>query len=273
MAGRDHPKLCERCGSTIEKSDEFCGVCGAKVSSAAPTTDTSKQSSYQGALPSFENSRMLVGTVAIGVALVLLISIGVLVYAPSFVSLGKDIVRLGEEEPTPGPDPVNPPIPPPDDSEEPKVEKKDAPKPAPPSPKVQDGQQQDPGQQKQAPNNAPAQPIVDASNQKAGQPVVVVGDNPRPDRVVIRPDVAPRDQVERGALLAAINYYAAAGRGDYAATYRMLANVDKRHYDPAEWIRANRNLDSAAGRYVVHSADTASSNRVYVNVTVYLADG
>jgi len=79
--------------------------------------------------------------------------------------------------------------------------------------------------------------------------------------------------VERGALRAAINYYATAGRGDYAGTYRMLANVDKRHYSQAEWIRANQALDSAAARYVVHSATRVNSRRVYVDVTVYLADG
>jgi len=29
---RDQPKLCERCGSTVEEGDEFCGVCGAQFS-------------------------------------------------------------------------------------------------------------------------------------------------------------------------------------------------------------------------------------------------
>jgi hypothetical protein len=192
---------------------------------------------------------MLVGTVAIGVVLVLLISIGVLAYAPS-------ILRPIWEDPD---ETANENLPSqPSDQEETNGGIEDPPKPAPPSSKGQDEQ---------------LKKLIEASNQNAGQPVVVVDDNPRPDRVVIRPDVAPRDQVERGALQAAINYYAAAGRGDYAATYRMLANVDKMHYSQAEWIRANRNLDSAAGRYVVHSTETVSSNRVHVNVTVYLADG
>lgn len=137
---------------------------------------------------------------------------------------------------------------------------------------VQGGQQQAQQQQEQ-PDNAQLEQLIDALNANVGQGVVILGVEPQQGRVVIRPDVAVRNNMELHALQEALNYYAAAGRGDYAATYRMLANVDKRHYSQAEWIQANRNLDSAAARYVIHSVETADRNRVHINLTVYLADG
>jgi len=38
MAERDRPVYCTQCGSIVQPGNNFCGVCGARVSPNAQTT-------------------------------------------------------------------------------------------------------------------------------------------------------------------------------------------------------------------------------------------
>ncbi len=107
-------------------------------------------------------------------------------------------------------------------------------------------------------------------------PVVVVGTSAPEGQVVISPQAtyAGTDQ-EAAALKAAIAYYEAAERGDYTYTYNALTRADQRKYSRTQWVRANGQLDTAAGEYVVFSVEETSGNRNHVRVglTVSLPDG
>lgn len=139
---------------------------------------------------------------------------------------------------------------------------------------LQSGQQQSVVQQtqEQPDTSDQLQELMDTLNRSAKQTVVVVGSDPRPGQVVIRLDISPRDASELEALKTAINYYVATQGDDYTATYHLLANVDRGHYSQAERVRANRNLDTAAAKFIVRAAGRVNVNRYHVNITVCLPE-
>lgn len=98
--------------------------------------------------------------------------------------------------------------------------------------------------------------------------------------VVVSPDydVQAVTTDEAYALDAAIAYYQQVEIGDYYATHDLLSVEDQNLYPVDAWVRANTNLDSAAGEFVVTGAYPDSTvNPGYptyaVTLTVYLPDG
>ena len=144
--------------------------------------------------------------------------------------------------------------------------------------------QQQPSQQAATNQQQPSQQattddlqrLIDSLNQDRETPITTVGDTPARGQIIIRPNATPANtNTEAQALKAAVNYYTAAERGDYATTYSLLSKADKRNYSSARWSLANQRLDTAAGDYVINAVKEVpgAPNRVRVNVTVHRRDG
>lgn len=90
-------------------------------------------------------------------------------------------------------------------------------------------------------------------------------------------DVQAVSTEEAYAIDAAIAYYQAVEIGDYYTTHSLLSVEDQNLYPVDAWVRANTNLDSAAGEFVVTGAypdDVGNFSPTYaVTVAVYLPDG
>jgi hypothetical protein len=83
MAERDYPVYCTRCGSIVSAGNSFCGVCGARVSPAAPAAAPTRE--MPGRFPPPRNvsagatNRTPALIVGLGVVVVLLLGAGTIV--------------------------------------------------------------------------------------------------------------------------------------------------------------------------------------------------
>jgi hypothetical protein len=83
VAERDRPVYCTRCGSIVETGNNFCGVCGTRVSpaaqGAAPTRQIPTQVLPPRSVPARSNSGTLAVFAGFGVLLVLVLGVGAIV--------------------------------------------------------------------------------------------------------------------------------------------------------------------------------------------------
>jgi hypothetical protein len=101
VAERDRPVYCTQCGSIVNPGDNFCGVCGARVTpdaqDAAPTQEIPAQIQPPPHVPTRGDTRTL-GIFGIGVVFVLLLGVGV-IFALNL--LGSETARQGGGQPGP----------------------------------------------------------------------------------------------------------------------------------------------------------------------------
>lgn len=100
-------------------------------------------------------------------------------------------------------------------------------------------------QQPQAEVSTQLQQLIDTLNKNYGSRVVVAGTDPAPGQIGLAPNLTyAGTKNEAGALQAAVAYYAAAEKGDYATTYSMLdptaTNPPSPTFTRTQWIQANR---------------------------------
>jgi len=102
MAERDRPVYCTQCGSIVQPGDNFCGVCGARVSpdarDAAPTEEIPTQVYPPPGLPHRGRSPVLTIVLGLGALLAVVLAIGA-IFALNL--LGGETARQGGEEPRP----------------------------------------------------------------------------------------------------------------------------------------------------------------------------
>src|SRR5215208_7613505 len=83
MAERDRPVYCTQCGSIVSAGNNFCGVCGARVSPtariAAPTREIPKQFPPPRNVSAGATRRTPALIVGLGVVVVLLLGVGTIV--------------------------------------------------------------------------------------------------------------------------------------------------------------------------------------------------
>jgi hypothetical protein len=83
MAERDRPVCCTRCGSIVSAGDNFCGVCGARVTpdaqDAAPTREIPTQVYPPPSVSSHRGNRTLAVVLGIGALLVAVLAVGAIV--------------------------------------------------------------------------------------------------------------------------------------------------------------------------------------------------
>jgi hypothetical protein len=101
MAERERPVYCTQCGSIVNPGDNFCGVCGARVSSdaphAAPTQEIPTQVQPPPHVPTRGDTKTL-GIFGIGVVFVLLLGVGAIL---ALNLLGSETTRQGGGQPGP----------------------------------------------------------------------------------------------------------------------------------------------------------------------------
>ena len=83
MAERDRPVYCTRCGSIVHPGDGFCGVCGTRVSPAAPSAGPPGEIPTQVYAPpgvsGAGSSRTVALFVGLGISVLILLAIGTVV--------------------------------------------------------------------------------------------------------------------------------------------------------------------------------------------------
>jgi hypothetical protein len=83
MAERDRPVYCTHCGSIVQPGNNFCGVCGARVSptapTAAPTREIPRQFPPPRSVSAGAANRTPALIVGLGVVVVLLLGVGTIV--------------------------------------------------------------------------------------------------------------------------------------------------------------------------------------------------
>ena len=109
MAGREHPVYCAQCGNIVDAGSNFCGVCGARVSSPAQESGPPQQmpapSYAPPRVPGGGNNRTLPLILGLAAVLLLLIGIGAIV---GFALVSGDAARAPQSsanEPAPAEDP------------------------------------------------------------------------------------------------------------------------------------------------------------------------
>jgi hypothetical protein len=83
MAERDRPVYCARCGSIVDPGNNFCGVCGAKVSpdaqDATPTEEIPTQVYPPPSVPSRGGDRGLAVVLGLGALMMVVLAVGAIV--------------------------------------------------------------------------------------------------------------------------------------------------------------------------------------------------
>ena len=108
MAGREHPVYCAQCGSIVAAGDNFCGVCGARVSPSALESAPTQQMptpSYAPPRASGGNSRALPLILGLAAVLLVLIGIGTIVGFALVGGGATNAPQSSANEPAPAEDP------------------------------------------------------------------------------------------------------------------------------------------------------------------------
>ncbi len=102
MTERNRPVYCTQCGSIVQAGDNFCGVCGARVSpdarDAAPTREIPTQVYPPPSVPSHGGNRTLAVVLGLGALLVAMLAIGA-IFAMNL--LGNETATQGGAESKP----------------------------------------------------------------------------------------------------------------------------------------------------------------------------
>ena len=74
----NRPVYCPRCGSIVQSGDQFCGVCGARITpdaqDASPTREIPTLVQPPPSVPSRRRNRKLINGVMVGVLLIVLLA-------------------------------------------------------------------------------------------------------------------------------------------------------------------------------------------------------
>jgi hypothetical protein len=102
MAERNRPVYCTQCGSIVQPRDNFCGVCGARVTSeaqdAAPTQEIPTQVYPPPNVPVRRGTKSFAVVLGIGALVVAVLAIGAIV---GFNLLGSETAERGGGDPAP----------------------------------------------------------------------------------------------------------------------------------------------------------------------------
>ena len=109
MAERDRPVYCAQCGSIVDAGDNFCGVCGSRVSpsarDAAPTQEIPAPAYAPPGVSGNSNNRALPLILGLAAVLLVLIGIGAIVGFALVSGNDTNTPRASANEPAPAKDP------------------------------------------------------------------------------------------------------------------------------------------------------------------------
>ncbi len=100
MSERNRPVYCTNCGSIVQPGDNFCGVCGARVTSeaqdAAPSEEIPTQVYPPPNVPARRTTKALAVVLGIGALVIAVLTVGAIV---GFNLLGSETAERGGGDP------------------------------------------------------------------------------------------------------------------------------------------------------------------------------